>query len=801
MKEANKLSPVMQQYLDMKSENPNAVLLFRLGDFYECFFGDAIIVSRALDLVLTHRGLDERGVDIPMCGLPWHASDSYFGRLVKQGISVAIAEQMETPEQAKERGHKQIERKIIRVLTAGTLTDDNLLNPKRANYLLAFWNGEIAACDISTGECLTGQGGIDEITKLEPAEVLFNELDAEKPEILQIRQFFNTTPIHPRQFSGGAMECLAAYLANTQRDTEIKLSPPKKLNGGAGLAIDASTWKSLEIDAPMNDGGMTLLDVLDETKTAAGGRKLRSWLRNLLGDIDEIESRQAHIGHLVKNQDALRDVLGLLSVIPDISRSLARLNAGRGMPRDLIAAREFLQAIPKIKMAGEKLDSALNQEIQGLEQFDELAEELAAALNENLPAFLRDGGIIRRGFSKELDDILDLANGAKDVVANLQNAYAEQTGIASLKIKFNNMLGYFIEIAAKNGDALLSPDSGFIHRQTMAGNLRFTTKKLSELDSEIKSASDRANSTEQEIIQGIISRILGAMGGILKSADLISEIDVYCALANLAVSEGWNCPKIAKEPAFLIKGGRHPVIESVLKKRADSFVKNDCDLSEKSVALITGPNMAGKSTYLRQNALLIILAHLGSFVPADSATIGLCDQLFSRVGASDNLASGQSTFMVEMSETANILNRATRKSFIIFDEIGRGTATWDGMAIAQAVLEFTNNLHPRCLFATHYHELTELPLEKVQNLTTKIAEHNNEVIFLHQVVPGSASKSYGIQVAKMAGMPASVIKSAEQILSSLESAKRNPQNANESALPDEQLPPAREPSTGQLNLF
>ncbi|MDR2268758.1 MAG: DNA mismatch repair protein MutS [Rickettsiales bacterium] len=780
MAKKQELSPVMRQYLDMKTENPGAVLLFRLGDFYEAFFGDAIKVSKALDLVLTRRGTDERGVEIPMCGIPWHAADNYFGRLVKQGISVAIAEQMETPEAAKERGHKQIERGVIRVLTAGTLTDDNLLVPKKSNFLAAVYGTEIVAVDISTGEFLLGDSGnlLDDLTKLEPAEVLFDDRFAEDSKILKIRELFNSTPVHRRQYDNfptgetASQKMMFAYLKQTQKDSVVKLQTPKKLWAGATLLIDSSTWKSLEIDCPLNAGGITLLDIIDLTKTAAGGRKLREWLRNLSGDINVITNRQNHIEHLFINRRLLSDFIGLLAKIPDVARSLARLESGRGTPRDLRAILNFLAALPELKNLGLKLDPILAARFNEMELFEALKNELGRALSENMPAFFRDGGIIKRGFSNELDTANDLANGAKSVIAALQGEYAKKTGVQNLKIKYNNLIGYFIEVAGKNAAPLLSIDSGFIHRQTMSDNMRFVSARLTELDSEIKNAADKSAAIEQGIIGEMIEHIKAESGRISETADFLSETDVYCALAEAAENWKWARPKIAKEPVFRVTGGRHPAVEKALSEQGETFVKNDCDLTEKKLALLTGPNMSGKSTYLRQNALIVVLAHLGSFVPADSAEIGIVDQLFSRVGASDNLASGQSTFMVEMSETANILNRATSQSFIIFDEIGRGTATFDGMAIARAVLEYVDKLKPRCLFATHYHELTDASLSNVRNMTIEIKEHAREIIFMHRIIDGRASRSYGIHVAKMAGMPMAVIESAERILSQLESEKK-----------------------------
>ncbi|MDR0804126.1 MAG: DNA mismatch repair protein MutS [Rickettsiales bacterium] len=774
MSDSAKLSPIMRQYLDMKDENPGAVLLFRLGDFYECFFGDAVRVSRALDLVLTHRGTDERGVDIPMCGMPWHASDNYIGRLVKQGIAVALAEQMETPDQARARGHKQIERKIVRVITAGTLTDDNLLAPKSSNYLAAVFGDDLAVCDISTGELILGRSDNihDELARISPAEVIYSEAAAETPFIIKIRESFNTTPVSEKVYERagrdpGAYSLLLAYLELTSRADKIILQTPKRLGAGRQLLIDSATWKSLEIDAPQISGGACLLDVLDQTATAPGARKLRGILRDLTGDIAELQRRQGHVGHFALNKDIFGETGALLEQVPDIGRSIARLGANRGLPRDLKAVANFIALLPAARTLGPKLVGDLAQQVSQIETHDNLGLELARAVNDGLPVFFRDGGVIRAGYSQALDAMNELSHDSKTVVAGLKADYVNATGITALKIKYNGILGYHIEVPAASGASMLN-DANFIHRQTMAGNLRFTTARLAELDNEIRSAGERAATIEQEIIQGLIARVMDISESLHQTADLLAQIDVWRALAGVATGQNWVRPELTDGTEFCVVGGRHPVVEFIMRRAARNFVKNDCNLTDRRVALLTGPNMAGKSTYLRQNALIAVLAHLGSFVPAASAKIGIIDQLFSRVGASDNLAAGQSTFMVEMIETANILNRATDRSFIIFDEIGRGTATYDGMAIASAVLEFLDNLHPRTLFATHYHELTGMPFANVKNLTIAIEEHNDEIIFMHKIIDGVANRSYGIHVAKMAGMPASVVESAEKTLASLE---------------------------------
>ena len=842
--EKPKLTPVMQQYMDMKSENPDALLMFRLGDFYESFFEDAKIISQNLGLILTARGTDGNGVDIPMCGIPWHAADNYFGRLVRAGFKVALVEQMETPAQAKARGHKYIERKIIRVLTSGTLTDENLLTPKNSNFLVAVVPNadafDIAGCDISTGEFFVGRTAdvLDDLVRINPAEVIYPERDAETETIQHLRDVFKTTPVYEklyhradidqivsRIFSGAidgatdvqamsAIQILAGYLFNTQRDATTTFRAPYVFKSGAQLLVDSATWRSLEIDAPISDGGACLIDVLDTTKTAAGARKLRGYLRTLSGDATEIRNRQEHIGHMILNSDVMATVAASLSSVPDVGRSLTRLLSGRGTPRDMRHVADFLIELPNFKMMGPRLDAGLAAQFANINTHSDLAIKLAHALADELPTFFRDGGTIRDGFDVALDNMRALAHGAKETIAGLQSQYATQTGVHTLKIKYNNVLGYFIEVPSARADALMMPESGFIHRQTLAGNMRFTTAQLIDLDNNVRSAAERATGIENDIIANLIADIRAISDDLLSVADLLADLDVWYALATVARDYGWVRPTITDDGAFDIVGGRHPVIESVLRARGDNFVKNDCNLNVRPIALLTGPNMAGKSTYLRQNALIVVLAHLGSFVPASRATIGICDQLFSRVGASDNLAAGQSTFMVEMSETANILRRCTKKSFIIFDEIGRGTATYDGMAIAQAVLEYLDELSPRTLFATHYHELTTLvgdnagQLRNVSCLTIDVREHNNDIVFMHKIVAGVANRSYGIHVAKMAGMPASVVARAESVLAGLEGGRgqtdtsTTQQNTQATNITKKQTSRVQQPNaTPQLTLF
>ena len=839
MAEKNKLSPVMQQYVDMKSENPDALLMFRLGDFYEAFFDDAKTVSEKLGLVLTSRGSDGAGENIPMCGIPWHAADNYFGRLVRAGYKLALVEQMETPAEAKARGHKYIDRRVVRVLTPGTLTDESLLNPKTSNFLVAVApmdNGafDIAGCDISTGEFFIGTSNdlIDDMVRVAPAEIIYPYNSAESDVIMHIRDIFKTTPVYEKMYVrsdiglivsrvfGGAIDSntkdthnaiclLAGYLFNTQRGAEITFRAPHEFNSGRELLIDSATWKSLEIDAPINDGGICLLDVIDKTKTAAGARKLRGYLRSLSADINVIRARQEHISHLVINQNVSGLVAATLESLPDVGRSLSRLLSGRGTPRDMKHICDFLTELPNAKMLATKLDVGMSQRFAEINTHDDLALELRSALADELPTFFRDGGVIRDGFNLALDNMRKLSHGARETIAGLQAKYATDTGIHTLKIKYNNILGYFIEVPSARADIMMAADSGFIHRQTMAGNVRFTTEQLINLDNDVRNAAEKASGIESEIITDLTDKIRDVSDSILATADILAEMDTWYALSRCACEYKWVCPDITPDNAFDIIGGRHPVIEYALRKNGDAFVKNDCNLNIHPIALLTGPNMAGKSTYLRQNALIVVLAHLGSFVPATRATIGVCDQLFSRVGASDNLAAGQSTFMVEMQETANILRRATNQSFIIFDEIGRGTATYDGMAIAQAVLEYMNGMRARTLFATHYHELTALvgddKLQNVACLTIDVREHNNEIIFMHKIINGVANRSYGIHVARMAGMPDAVVARADAVLSELES--RAPTTAK--TAPDVPVAPNKKQTnvsspnanSTQLNLF
>ena len=582
MAEKSKLTPVMQQYVDMKSENPDALLMFRLGDFYESFFEDAKTISSALGLVLTARGTDGDGVSIPMCGIPWHAADNYFGRLVRAGHKVALVEQMETPAQAKERGHKFIERRVVRVLTPGTLTDDNLLAPKNSNFLIAVspiggGKYDVAGCDISTGEFFVGQTRdiVDDMVRISPAEIIYPFSTAEEKNISTLRGLFKTTPVYEKLYRRSDIDCgvarvfggvvdsaaiatdidssvclLAGYLFNTQRDSTLTFRAPYTFKSGRQLLIDSATWRSLEIDSPLNSGGVCLVDVLDETRTAAGARKLRSYLRSLSGDRDQIVSRQKHISHFMANGDVFSSVVNLLSSVPDVGRALSRLLSGRGAPRDMRHVSEFLSLLPRAQMMSSRLDSGMATRFASIKTHSELSDKLNRALSDELPTFFRDGNVIRDGFDLSLDNLRGLSHGARETIAALQSEYITQTGVTTLKIKYNNILGYFIEVPSSKSDILLTPESGFIHRQTMAGNMRFTTSRLIDLDNDVRSAAEKAAAIESEIINNFISEIRDVSDDLLSAADLLADADVWSSLAFVADKYNWSCPAISDVCAF-----------------------------------------------------------------------------------------------------------------------------------------------------------------------------------------------------------------------------------------------------------
>ena len=800
-------TPMMNQYWETKKQYQDCLLFYRLGDFYELFFEDAKKASKALDLVLTHRG-KYMGEEVPMCGIPFHAYENYLVRLVKAGYKVAICEQMEDPQEAKKRGATAVvKRDVIRVVTAGTLTEDTLLNARRHNYLACIaptaTNCGVAWVDISTGDLNVQETSMEHLpsvlARLEASEVLIpTEFDkkhmsgwdlsygqkTECPEDdFSAIAHQETIQKYPLLSKGEqiALGVLLNYLAETQRGVMPQLSAPKHYEENRFMQIDGPTRRSLELTSALSDdkGANSLLSVLDRTQTGAGARLLASYLAAPLMMADEINARLDRITYFVKNPVVTEQVRKTLREMSDIERELSRLSLGRGGPKDMLEMAKSLEQIPhlRIQISG-AIPLALQETLTRMGEHSELAAYITRYISENAPLLARDGGFIKRGASPTLDEITTIKDTSKKIIADLQHKYSTQTGINTLKISFNNLVGYYIEVPSKMAEPLLmDKEKGFIHRQTMANCVRFTTTELSDLATKILHADEQVLAMELQLFEQIRQEILTHASSILVAANALAEIDVATALADLAMENNWTRPILNEGVDLIIKEGRHPVVEAALKKSGQTFIPNDCEMNQTDyVWVLTGPNMAGKSTYLRQNALIVILAQMGCYVPAEKAEIGLVDKVFSRVGASDDLARGRSTFMVEMVEVATILNYATPHSLVILDEVGRGTATYDGLSLAWAVVEYLHNsVKARALFATHYHELTQLS-GKLNNLslhTMKIKEWQGDIVFLHEVGLGAVERSYGIHVAKMAGLPAAVVDRAESVLALLEEKKKD----------------------------
>ena len=819
-----RITPMMEQYVEIKAANPDCLLFYRMGDFYELFFNDAEVASRALGIVLTKRG-KHLGKDIPMCGVPIERADEYLHKLIAHGHRVAVCEQLEDPAEAKKRGAKSVVRRdVVRLVTPGTLTEDSLLDAKRNNYLLAIARARasvgggsrfgLAFLDMSTGEFrLTECDNIAaELARLEPGEIIVSDALYDDPEFAPLLRALPVSPVGRDVFDGATAErrlaaffavattqafgalsrlelaaaaACVTYVERTQFGKRPPLSPPVREAAGATLAIDAATRANLELMRTLaGEQRGSVLAAIDRTVTAAGFRLLSARLAAPLTDPAAIARRLDAIDTMLAAAPLRSELRSRLAAAPDLARALARLALGRGGPRDLAAIREGLLAAKEL--AGrlgdlEALPEELGEAAAALRRPDpSIAGELANALADELPAFRRDGGFVRAGYDEALDETRALRDESRRVVAALQARYADETQVRALKIRHNNVLGYFVEVTAQHGDRLMAAplNQSFIHRQTLAGQVRFTTTELGELEAKIASAADRALGIELEIFDALTARVTAIAEDIKAAAQALATLDVAAALAMLAAEQRYVRPQVDRSLAFAIDGGRHPVVEQAL---AAPFVANDCDLSPPAdetagrIYLVTGPNMAGKSTYLRQNALIAVLAQMGSFVPARSARIGVLDRLFSRVGAADDLARGRSTFMVEMVETAAILNQASGRSLVILDEIGRGTATFDGLSIAWATVEHLNETNRcRTLFATHFHELTALAskLDRLTNVTVRVKEWQGDVVFLHEVVAGAADRSYGIAVAKLAGLPAAVIERAKLILAELEAEDR-----------------------------
>ncbi|GAB6843337.1 DNA mismatch repair protein MutS [Methylorubrum rhodinum] len=845
-------TPMMAQYIEIKAANPDCLLFYRMGDFYELFFEDAEIASRALGIVLTKRG-KHGGADIPMCGVPVERSDDYLHRLIALGHRVAVCQQTEDPAEAKKRGPKSVvRREVTRLVTPGTLTEDRLLDPARANLLLAIGRRKVsesreayglAAIDISTGRfSLSEVDGTElaaSIARHEPREIVLSEAIHADPALARlwrdtsaavvplaaaelepasaerrIREQFGVKTLDGfGSFSRAEIAAAGAallYIERTQFGAKVPLSAPSREASGATLAIDAATRANLELTRTLSgERKGSLLDAIDRTVSAGGARLLAEHLAGPLTDLKKIGRRHDAVNFLVQDGSLRAHLRDALKAAPDLARALSRLGLGRAGPRDLAALRGGLDAALAIAegLSGADLPEGIAHLVRRLDAADRaLAAELGAALADDLPLNRRDGNFVRAGYHAEIDEARLLGQDSRKVVAALQARYAEATGCRTLRIKHNNVLGYYIEVPQAVGESCLKGlMKEFVHRQTMVDAMRFTSVELGELESKIAGASDRVLALEAQVFDALSQRVMAQADTIADIADALSALDVAASHAELAVELDWTRPRLDDSLAFAVEGGRHPVVEAALRKAGEAFIANACDLSGNEagrIRLVTGPNMGGKSTFLRQNALVAVLAQMGAFVPARAAHLGVVDRLFSRVGAADDLARGHSTFMVEMVETAAILNQATRRSLVVLDEIGRGTATFDGLSIAWACLEHLHERNGcRALFATHFHELTALAkrLPRLDNATLKVAEHRGDVVFLHEVVPGVAERSYGLQVARLAGLPASVVARAGTILKGLESSERErPSRARIDDLPlfaslTEITPPPPEP--------
>jgi DNA mismatch repair protein MutS len=826
--EGNVVTPMMRQYQEIKAAHPDCLLFYRMGDFYELFFQDAEIASRALGIVLTKRG-KHQGADIPMCGVPVVRSDEYLHKLIAAGFRVAVCEQTEDPAEAKKRGAKSVvSRGVIRLITAGTLTEDTLLDARRNNYLAAIVRARasspdaaalfaLAYLDISTGEFRVTECDrlalAAEIARIEPGEIIVSDALYSDAELAPYLRTLAVTPLTRDMFDGATAERrLAAYFAvatteafgtfsrleltaaaacityveRTQLGSRPPLSPPTREAAATTLSIDAATRVNLELMRTLSgERRGSLCGALDRTVTVAGARLLSQRLAAPLTDPAAIGRRLDAVALFVAEGAARSDVRSQLAAAPDLARSLARLVLERGGPRDLAAVRDGLAAAKQLarRLATLATPDEIAEAAAALAAPDDaIVAALSAALADDLPYMKRDGGFVRAGYNSALDETCALRDESRRVVAALQARYADETGIRALKVRHNNVLGYFIEVTAQHGEKLLAAplNATFIHRQTLAGQVRFTSTELAALEAKIASAADRALAMELNIFDQLAAQVTAAAEPIKRAAQALAVLDVSAALATLAVERDYVRAEVDGSLDFMIEGGRHPVVEQALQKDGGPFVANDCDLSPADggpgrIYVVTGPNMAGKSTFLRQNALIAVMAQMGSFVPAKRARVGVVDRLFSRVGAADDLARGRSTFMVEMVETAAILNQATERSLVILDEIGRGTATFDGLSIAWAAIEHLHETNKcRALFATHFHELTALSdkLARLFNATVRVKEWHGDVVFLHEVVAGAADRSYGIQVAKLAGLPAAVIERAKLVLAQLESQDR-----------------------------
>lgn len=809
-------TPVMAQYQGIKASYPDCLLFFRMGDFYELFFEDATIAAKALDIALTRRGKQDNE-PIPMCGVPAHAGENYLARLIRQGFRVAICEQLEDPATRKS-GKGPLKRDVVRIVTPGTLMEDSLLEGGRHNFLLSICDQAgakksddvgLAFVDISTGDFFTevqskkSLGG--SFARLQPGEILLPERLLKDSSLFELWGEWkkSLTPLPESRFNAdngherlsrfyqvntltafgaftvpeiAASGVLLDYIALTQKEKMPRLMRPKRLQNGHFLELDSFTRRSLELTQTLSGERVgSLLHIIDQTVTSAGSRLLFLRLSAPLTRLEQIQDRLNTVNFFVTHEPITAGIRQVLKTCPDLERALSRVSMGRGSPRDLATLQIGLALIPQFQeffkeFHTESLFHELQKCLKNLGEHHELVDTLQRALRDELPLLARDGGFIKPGYNPSFDVLCQLRDEGHELIQVLEQKYKTQTDISSLKIRHNNIIGYAIEVSQAQAQKV--PDF-FIHRQSLANAIRYTTAELSELEQRLSTAADQALATELRLFEALVEQVKCCAEAIILTAKALAVLDVSTALAFLARKNDYCCPQIDHSTAFSIQGGRHPVVEVMLTQRQNtSFVANTCVMEgNQQFWILTGPNMAGKSTFLRQNALIALMAQMGSFVPATSARIGIIDRIFSRVGAADDLARGQSTFMVEMAETAAILHQATAQSFVILDEIGRGTATYDGLSLAWACVEYLcEKIQCRTLFATHYHELTPLQalLPSVACYTFRVKEWKEKIIFLHEVMAGTADRSYGLHVAQLAGVPQEVLTRAQTLLSQFE---------------------------------
>ncbi len=831
------MTPLMQQYTQIKSQYEDAILFFRMGDFYEMFNEDAKKASKVLQIALTKRGKSE-GMDIPLCGVPFHAGDGYIAKLVRKGFKVAVCEQVEDPKKAK----GIVKREVIRVVTPGTVLEEGMLEERENHFLasLVAENGAVGVSflDLTTGEFLTSEKkgeGLAEFLlgrfgTFEPKELIIPEEQQDSPLLQEVCRELPRVPVQfmegwafqkmetyrklTRYFQTTTLEgfgcedvplgvaaagALMHYVEETQKGAVPHIQGLKVLRDGKRMFLDGTTIRNLELVRCNLDGGKkgSLLAVLDRTRTAMGGRTLRKYLLSPLLDPDEIRQRQGGVAELHDDPSRLADLRDRLDRVHDMERLTSRITLGVANGRDLLALAESLAPLPEIKELLKELPAPLLMELrQGIDELQDVWERIEDAIHEDPPLNLREGRLIADGYSAELDELRSIGREGKGWIARLENRERERTGIGNLKVKFNKVFGYYIEVTKVN---LKDVPDNYVRKQTLVNAERFITPELKEYEAKVLGAQERIVELEYELFCAIREGVAAERRRIQQTASVLAEIDALASLAETAREHRYVRPQISDGTTLTICEGRHPVLEVL--DPSGTFVPNDADMDteEKRLLIITGPNMAGKSTYMRQVALIVLMAQMGGFVPASGAEIGVVDRIFTRVGASDALIRGQSTFMVEMNETANILHNATSRSLIILDEIGRGTSTFDGVSIAWAVAEFIHNRHrARTLFATHYHELTELAmtLSGVKNFNIAVREWNDEVIFLRKIVEGGTDKSYGIQVARLAGLPTEVIERSKEVLENLERSE-----LNEDGEPVIAHKEAAEPLISQPDLF